>query len=327
MRLSTIKEEIEKRNQVSEEIRTRIENYVYQEYGIPNFWGLVESFIPAQKDLFTICLARQIPTADIENLALEMTAKWMTENGISTEFAPLSFIMDSFFGGNPEKKHYVKLRLLKRGRNALYVQGKKIASGDLDGAIICKMLMDGEERSVLDYHFEQREKAGMSPIKADFSLFFRKCVESCLQNKGKSPRYVFVEREDGKEQKIAPQKLNGHRITRPPAEWYYPLYFFCFLDGRRALLETIDGEPSVERWFKKSVDLAEEVCGVTPLIFDVPEEIETSRFKSELFEIPTWVFNTNWQRQLEMPPAEFDICEAQRFFGKQLIEACSHFES
>lgn len=323
--LKDVEKEIDSRSEAKKQIRERIGAYVSRKYGIPNFWELVDEFFSGQNKSFAICLARQIPTVDIENTAMEMTAKWMSRHGISTEGLPLAFINDSFTGANPEKLHYLKQKFLKRGRKKIYIQGEKITMeknfSTLDGSTLSK-ISTSEGKSVPEHHFEQREEAGLTPA-IDLSGFFLKCLQGCLRNQGYAPDHVFVEGENIKECKVKIEDLNGHKVIRPPADWYYSLYLFCFLDGERALLETTDNEPSVTEWIEKTKNEAEKICGFKPLILKSSENIVMKEFKSNLYEIPEWVLkDKEWRKKLEYPNSNSTILEAHQHFGRQLIERC-----
>ncbi len=321
--LKKIKEEIEIRRREKAEIRKKIGDYVARKYGIRNFWELVDDFF-GKEEPFSICLARQIATADIENTSVELLAQWMSKNDIPAKALSLSFVNDSYMGSNPEKLHYLKQKILKCGRKRIYVEGKKIATtkkkSSLDGATL-KKIKTLEGHPITEHHSRQREEVGLEPA-VDLSGFFLSLLQECLPEA--RPSYVFVEGKDIKELKINTQNLNGHKIIRPPASWYYTLYMFCFLDGDRVLLETTDSEPTVSAWIEKNEKLAKEICGHAPFILKGAEKIETQDLNSEFYEVPEWILkNQEWREKIEHPSEDLTVSEAQELLGRQLIEFCS----
>lgn len=323
--VSDLIREIELRKKREKETRERINEYCRKVYGIDDFFGKVHKIFKGMNDYFVICLARQIPTINIEHLGKKCLEQWLSVSGLKTVSLALALTSDSFRGENSTKLSYVNIRYLRKSRNgSIYVKHEKIVAKEIRGVLNNCTLHKIQTifgKNLVDYHYELRKKVlGDGSREIDFSAFYLECVKECLKNSGKKPSILFV--EDGlREKAISSDFLNEGNITRPPAEWYYPLYLMLFTDGNKALISTVGDDEKVSSWFADSIKMISEIAGVPPLIIDTPNKVITPRHSSDLSEIPDWVLNdSQWMEKIRIPPPESNIFEAYEFFEKRFIE-------
>lgn len=332
MLLEQLRQEIKERKKNQKGILQAIDDYCRDAYGVPNFSEIIQEKFP-DNSRFGLCLARQIPNANIEHLAHVIVADWVSKNGIPSQAVPMAFTRDCFSGRNPLKKSYVQIPFLKRGRKGLCSLVQEIVHpeqrGSLDGMIL-HAIKTTENTPITEYHLELRRQAGLEEVEVDLSDFFLQCLDYCLAGNGKKPEFVFVE-EGEKEKRMSTKKLNGHKICRPPADWFYDLYLMLFVDGQRALLSTVDDDDNVSGWFRKAIQKIEKITGFLPLIIDTPKGVTTRNqtksgeaapnFSSELLEIPGWVFQiTDWKTKIQTQNLASSVFEAMNLFEEKLIE-------
>jgi len=324
MKITELRDEIAARSKDGAKIRERVDEYVRYEYGVQGFTTLAEGFFAGQRK-FGVCLARQIPTANLEHLAKERLVEWMMLQNFEVEAIPMALTRDSVGTKNPLKISYWKVPILDRGRNGrINVQNLRVLevsdSKDI-GQRILSEIRTTSGQTLVEYHQNLRQGAGVSRWTVDLSYFFLECLRQSIQaGSDRAPKQLYVVR-GSKEKKIWTREADLKDINRPPADWYYFLYLMLFLDGKRGLLSTVDDDDIVTTWFKQSIRKIEEVVGVKPLILDTPKGVEIEGYVSNLVEVPKWPQkDKSWRHKLGMPPADapiFNVCE---HFEKALIQ-------
>ncbi|MCD4705751.1 hypothetical protein K8R61_01580 [bacterium] len=323
MKIENLKNEITKRQGEKAKIRESINEYCKFYYGINNFCFIVDHLFKNQ-ERFGVCLARQIPIANIEYIANYFFAIWLSNSGISTCPILLGLEKDSFSSKNSLKRSYCKLLIYNvktKCLNNQWIIDKK-ERGSLDGKILSEIYtVSGETLSA--YHQNLEEKIfGNSFLKIDFSRFFSDCLQKCLNNEAiMKPSHLFVE-ESQTERLIQTRDLSRQKILRPSADWYYLLYLLFFVDGSRALLSTVEDNGKIASLFKKTNDNIKEITGFSPLIIDIPKEIKTKKYQSNLLEIPEYVLTDkidSWQETIKMPSKFYTFFEAYEFLEKQVL--------
>lgn len=346
-KIEELRREIKNRTENREKIRARIDEYCERYYGIKDFSSIAEELFGEQQG-FGVCLSRQIPTVSIQHLAKHLFARWLTENGVSAVPIALGFKADSFFFASDLKRSYCDIpyyevfsatkRVVERCQVRKIIKGKERI--ELDGRILGNITTVVEGKTLVSFHQDLRGQVlGEDRLEIDLSDFFQECLKKCLDSESKEkPDYVFVENGNSKEKTVATENLNGHKILRPPAEWYYVLYLLLFLDGSRALLSADKHSKKSEALYEKAINAIEKAIGFSPLIISIPKEIKLgSGYKSNLLEVPKEIVansysdelpKRNWKDEFVLPnlglkcgdyECETTLSEAYKFIAKQLL--------
>lgn len=319
-----LKCEIEARLKRKDETRERIAQFCHQVYGIADFFSLVNKFFPSDDNAFFICLARQIPTINIEHVAFHLLPQWLSVTLDREVVAlPLAFARDSYAAQNKYKKSLIKLPWLRRGRNGRFIHCQNIlALKELKDGTILGQLKTVDGRELPEFHQALRSAAFGENKTIEVSLFHRQCLIDCLRNKKRAAPLVVYRRVGEREVRAYSADVSITEDIRPSAEWFYLFHLMLFLDGQMGLLSTIGDDPEVERWFSGVIETIERVAGVKPLIIPVPKEVEVDSFKSELLEYPQLVLDSaGWQDLIAMPPfnPRLPIFIAKEHLEKKII--------
>jgi hypothetical protein len=322
MTIDDLKKEIAFRKDNRDIIHARLRDFCQKAYGIADFPRLARNLF-GDSPILTVCLSRQIPTANVEHVALRIFAQWLSQNGLECDDIPISFLKDSFTGSNKYKKSLVNVPFIARSRkgtifchceNILSAQEKKM----LDGRIF-ESLMARDDVPVSEFHYRLREAVfGGSVKRLDVSDFFLSCLRESLQNRRGCPVHVWVDC-DGRERKVSTNMLNGHQVSRPPAEWYYLLYLMLYLDGDRAMVSTVDDNPVVSRWFSNALEKIKSVTGFAPLLVDIPCQVEADGFRSDLNHVNKRLLEGGWMDNVSLPPGDLPTFLAFESLEKQVI--------
>lgn len=337
MNFLELQEEIKRRDERREEIRRAVDAYAAKVFGIKSFSALADNMSGGKRQEVKLCLARQIPTPNIEHTALALFSEWL--NGINQgglKFMPLflGFKRDSFCGKNDYKKSLVDIPELKRRtRGEGWVcQNRKVLGKeerrDLDGKIFsCLKVLTGEKLS--NFHARLLSEAltwgGFSEyLHFDASHFFGSCLHQCLNNGSERKPSAFFLKQDDREVKIF---LPGWQETmkfnlRPSADWFYNLHLLLFVGGGRVLLSTVGDCYEVEQWFKRASEELEREIGLKPLIINTPVTIEAAGRKSNLLEVNQGVFENGWRQRITVPPLDpqADLFATFAHLGKEVLE-------
>jgi len=307
------------RKEYKEKIRKAVNLYCCEKYGIENFFQIVEKFIPqVQENRISICLARQIPTVNLEHLIHYLISEWIkTSFNVETFPVSFSFARDTFMSKNNYKKSLINLPYLRRGRKGKYVHIEKIANGTTRDGTILDSIETIKSLNLLEYHQELRKEVfGFEIESIDLLGFFKTCLNEAISN-NKNPRHVY--RRIGSTEKRSIW-INPNDDIRPSAEWYYFFYLALFMDGDKILLESIHNDDAqVKRWFYESEKALEEITGLKPLIIHMPNQIETDNYKSECLEYLDFTFESGWKEKLNFPSKKISVFEAMKFLGEEIM--------
>lgn len=325
---------VEQRRLQRDEIRKTINEYCLNEYGIHEFFSILDEHLLSKlrQDRLNMCLVRQIPCQNIEHLAVSRLVKYLQKCGHSASLASISFVRDSYLSKNEYKKSLLNLPILGRSRNGLLtVNFENILNvrhrSNVEGRIFDEFrVVDGGK--LVDYHLELRRKIfGSEDIVVDLSSFFKELAFQSVNNAGKKhPKCLYV-RQGTREVKnyyTMVDFLQGSDDPRPPADWYYFFYLLMFVDGTCSMVSTMDKDPIVVSWFKRNIEIINEICGCPPLIVDIPLEVSVDGFSSKLNEVPRWTIDNDvWHESIVIPEEDnCDLCEVVRLFCEQLIVNC-----
>ncbi len=303
-----LRREIERRRNDSERLRGAVVDFCYREYGLRRFTSRVAA-IMGENEVFQVCLARQIPTANIEHLAARALAGWLEDvMGMPVQAVALGLRRDVFTLRNPYKRSLVCIPRLGRGRRGPAVRTDSVFPWleRLEGIILGRIVTQGGQ-TLPAYHQAMRDRAfGDANAPVDLSEFHRDNLQHCAE-RGKRdllPKRIFVRKNEHEEERPVhsgrmPAAFPGN--VRPPAEWYYLFYLMLFLDGRRALLSTVGDDEEVAGWFRDSIDIIETATGERPLIISTPAEASTEWIRSGLLECPDPELLDGWEERLRPP--------------------------
>ena len=252
-----------------EEISRQRDDYIRLRFGIPDFsslvakhWGHLQD---SEKSVGVLC--RQQASIMVEDVSCYIGClcvgllPWVGQ-----------FARDEFRTVNLDKLHRVKIPWItwsKKGNLVMkYERISPLTNGRLEGMRMASVpTHDGV--TLPEWHARLRQLVfGERYPVSDFSVF----MEDCLEQAVKKPDFVYTSDANGYEAKV---RCNGkvHGL-RPPASWYYPLYFSLFLDGTMVLLETyentLSGVPAAKRLFEDSMRELTKGVGVQPVVAEIP---------------------------------------------------------
>lgn len=325
-----IKDAIQLRQESKEMIREKINEYCFKMYGIENLFSIIDTIFPKNEGL-DICLARQIPTPNIEHLSLKLSVRYLSQSqGIQAQPLFMSFHRDAYPNvQNSYKKSLVNIPILFRSKKGtLITQGQKISKGDIQGMILSE-IDSIFNKKLPEYHWELMEKAFYEDAKllhkTDVTIFFQSVLNACTKN---LPEKMYL-RKGVKEELVETKELirQGLNIKdldlRPPATWYYFFYLCLFLDGHKALASTLDEDPNVLAWFDTNNVQMEQICGFQPFILDTPLRVNTGELVSKLEEVPKKALGGNgFLKSLGPLESNLDFFRIMNHYQKELI-TCS----
>lgn len=298
--------EVEWRRKHGDAIRSEVDSYAERNFGVRDFSQKADRFFGNGTGL-KICLARQVPTVNIEQVALEISCAALdAELGFPVSALSLSYLRDSYSGRNEYKRSLISQPIIGRRKRErageIFVQRKNLVPRGV--AIKDGMLFDQIQTisGILpEFHLQQRRDAFGTFQQADISEFFAVCLRESIASgvcQRRMPGHVYEEM-GGVDRKIPLARMNGGRI-RPPADWFYHLHFLLLVDGHRALASTVDDCCKIDRIISNVInDIVEEV-GVAPLIIDTPDAVETDGHRSGLIEVNPAVFKSGWKQQMSI---------------------------
>jgi hypothetical protein len=323
MNARELRKEIAWRTEKRSEIRRAINAYCAEVYGLENYFGRMDTLYSGQKK-FALCLARQVPTANIEHAAKRLLVDWLNAQDFACEPFSLALTVDGLYCANSTKTAYYRVPYVFRGRKGnLVVERDRIVANVQEGNILSGLTtVDG--RLLPEFHYALREKAfGQRPDASlvDFSPFYQELFKLCLGNNGKKPSHVFID-DNGREVKRVLSQVNGSKISRPPKDWYYPLYLMMFLDGRRALLFTEGDDLAITSMLDEVFSLTKKLTGFEPLMIMTPKKVEVENYQGDLSEVPKYLFSDEeWKKRVAAPPEDSDLYSAMKHFEESLLKA------
>lgn len=271
-------EELAGRRERRQEIQKRRDAFIQQQYGIDffsdvvaHYWSLPIASAP------TGMLCRQVASIMIEDVACYLGCRSL---GLSAWAGELT--CDGFYTVNADKQYRVKIPWLRWGKKGNPVVKYECLStmpfDQLEGMCLANV---PTQHGVLlpEWHHQRRQLVfGDTYPTMDMSGFFR----DCLQLATKRPGLVYLGTDDGYEIPVSFEESLPKQSCRPPAAWYYPLYFSLFLDGSLVLLESYDdattGNVHVKALFESTMEQIASAVGVLPLVTCIPSLTKETRY-------------------------------------------------
>ncbi|MEK7070157.1 MAG: hypothetical protein AAB818_02285 [Patescibacteria group bacterium] len=288
---------LEERKKLEKTTNEKIGLWAKEKYGIKDFLAIKEKHMPFLKNKKKSYgfLARQIPSVCIEDVACFVGSK-----KIGLEPISMSFIQDNFSSANAEKLNRVKIPWSRMtGAGKLIIRYENISTKKIPEieSFVLSNIPTVSNKTLPEFHSELRRKVfGIEHQSLDISEFWA----DCLKEAGNKPEFVY-ETGSGKAKKIFLKDISkemNHKNIRPPASWYYPLYFSCFLDGSMVLLETYEnpnGEVyEAKKLFIQTMSIMKEIVGEYPLVLEIPPLLLEMRCVSrEIVESKDWLKEIN----------------------------------
>ncbi len=284
-------------------IRERLDEYCRRQYGIPHWSSITRKYLPFD-GMFRVCLARQIPTINVEHTAVELLPTWLAATlKIPTEAEVWALPRDSYTGSNAYKRALVGLPWLRRGRKGRYLNTEWIVERRFLEGRILDSIPTRRDKTIPDFHHDLRLTAfGQDGNVVNLSPYHRECLRQCLVNRPDAgPKVVFL-RRGHIEQRTDTSAVGSDDDIRAPATWYYRFSLMLLMDGTRALLSTVGDTPEVEGWFTQANAEIKAATGFAPLIIETPEAIAVDGFRSMLIEYPAAITERpDWRESIVMP--------------------------
>ncbi|MDD4409782.1 MAG: hypothetical protein PHW52_03985 [Candidatus Pacebacteria bacterium] len=285
--------QIRARQEKQDELEKRIDTWVYSEWGIENFTGLMSDFVPDRGNGPCGVLCRQLATIRVEEISFHMTCKHLGLDPMN-----ITYVEDVFNTRNKDKVHLIKLPWItghSKNGNPI-VKYEKITQFPTAGRVLSSISIDGNGTNLPKYHHQLRMATfdDCPSEEADISMAFKTFLRSA-RNK---PFYVY-ENVDGHEVRTLTRDSSLIN-ARPPAEWYYPLYLLSFMTGKMVLFETYEnpeGEVGkIREHFQHTMDIIKEGVGVYPLVVEIPP------LKLPMMYINQAVISNDWKSRILAPP-------------------------
>lgn len=296
-------EEIIRRRQVGTELKEKINDWAASRWGISNFYGMVNQYFPVENGITYGALCRQLATARVEEAAFQMTVRHLGMEPMNLTFEEDIFVTDSH-----DKRHLIKVPWIKgQAKNGPIVRHRKITDFPQNGTPLRSILVGHE--TLPDYHRWLRRQAFGDSCARQFDA--SGLFSSLLCAAETKPRYVY---ENGAKKNTENADLT---CSRPPAEWYYPLYLSWFLTGNMILFETYDNPEGnvgpIKRHFCRTMDLIKKEIGLYPLVVKIPP------LNLPMMYINEALFGTPWQQQIHPLNGEDAILGIFEDFARQII--------
>ena len=307
-----------------DQIRQRLDAFMLRERGIPAFSTIVDRWMPPLSNSLALCLARQIPTASIEHLTVDGTARWLSSH-IASHAAVMGFRRDCWVSNSYKQSLTVLPVIQKVSGNVVHVRNTKVVTPAFRpnlqhlpvlSSIPAKFARPEwglEIRGTLaDLHHALRTRArGVEDTTPDFSFLW----QECLHRSTKPPAYAFVDL-GGYARKVQRWDMYASSYIRPPASWYYLLYLGMFLTGERALIATTieEDDESIRMLFVESIAVLKEATGVEPLILWTPHAsptmVTTTSQPLTYNEFHPTVLEDGWTNHVSLPDSHVSCYEA-----------------
>jgi len=319
MNFKEIEKEIDLRRRSREEIRSRVTDFCRDEFGINDFFKIVDKYFCNNTERFKICLARQVPTPNVEHISLRCSvADW----GFEPIFISLTRDSYSQNGEDAYKNSLINSPRMFVGRKGnLVVQSKRLIKDCfLNNTIFSEIELECGD-SLPDVHWGWMKEvfAEKTPQKIEIGGFFSEVLFNAKKN---LPKHVFA-KANKREVRIPYSDKDCNEDLRPPADWYYFFYLLLFLEGQFGLASTIDEDPKIIGWFEKNNQLIENICGVRPLILNTPLKVQVGNFLSKLNEIPRKALGGNGYldsiSKPNQPVADLSFFQLMKHYQKEII--------
>ena len=252
-----------------EEIRTSVESFVREKYGIDDLYRILDGFFgsPSEQGPLAV-LARQVASVSTEDISFVVGASAL---GLRHETIP--FGRDAFTARNHDKLRRVRIPWIswsKKGNMVLAHQSITPATNEeLEGMPLDRIRTE-DGTDMVAYHSRLREIATGRPVRLDVSPLHVELLRAARRK----PSFVFRETEQRERRHVMSTESAIFDRDRPPAAWYYVLYLSWFVDGTRVLFETYDNPLSevahAKRLFEDAADCIRSGTGFGPIVVKIP---------------------------------------------------------
>lgn len=242
----------------SGKIQRMIDEYVEAKYGIEHFSAISKSYFNISHSCTQAMLLRQIASVSVEDISCYVVSRILNLPIIGA-----TLLSDNFTCNSLDKMSRIKIPWISWSKKGNMVKHNDYIAKESTQVLEGKPLVAIETRSkdmfLQAYHNELRNEVfeGNFP-QVDCSNLLQKYVDLSKVK----PNYMD---QVGKK--------NGNQI-KPPAQWYYPLYYLWFLDGSSILFETYENSlgnknSNVQNLFYKTMDDIWSYLGISPVVVKI----------------------------------------------------------
>lgn len=266
--LADINHAVAERRSKADAINQARDAFIERMYGLSEYSKLLAKHLPEPLARPWGVLPRQLASMCVEDVTCFIVCK-------ALDLVPLTltFVRDTYTNENHDKKARVMIPWTRYSdkTDGMIIQGDYVAC-DPPIKLDRQILRDVKTHTGLclpELHLCFRNSVfGENYPVMDVSALK---VEEFVLAKNK-PATVFC-RIRGYDRPVEISKLNGETDIRPPASWYYPLYFSWFLDGSMLLLETYENPesavPEAKKLFEETMRHVERETGYMPLVVEI----------------------------------------------------------
>lgn len=325
--VKTLIERKENRGTINENVDIWIENT----YGIPDFQKIRDYYLGKSNGHTLGVLPRHIPSLKIEDVMTFIGAR-----KIGLQPMCFSFNKDRYTVSNWSKNTCTCMPVLTREGKHIKVKyhhvsckkGSRYVGNRFEklNNVSLDEIQTSEGIPLLDYHINLRKGVfnGTFPI-LDVSSFLEKCFSISREQGNVSPNLIAYQNVEGKQIKVTVGSVSEDTVLRPSMEWYYPILFTLFLDGKWVMLETYENAPTAKIEFEQSVKLAQEASGgFTPLVAETPLNVQAGNYTSKaLLEYNLQIRDKNTMTELERSTENIDTANIPAMFRQVAEKAIS----
>lgn len=257
--------QIQQRGFVKEVINEKLDQWAFEKYGIEDFVAMSERFVRPNNCQPIGVLCRQIPSVFLEDVA-----SYISSLVLGLKPVAYSFCGDFFNAVCSYKICLVKMPFSRWSKKGNLVLVRKKLTDLLNAELSCRVLRTIPTKDGLnleEFHLKKRESVfnGQYPS-IDISEFFCECLKRATER----PKFVYQTNAWNKVDK-KPLNKADLKSSRPPADWYYPLYLTLFMQSA-VLFETYEGyvdDAPISKVFRSAINEIRDATGFAPMVVQI----------------------------------------------------------
>ncbi len=263
-----LKEVLAERKSKTREIQKMIGEYVESVYGIKYFTEITKKHFGISNSSTTSMLLRQVASVSLEDISCFITASVFNLPIIGATLSSDSFTCNSL-----DKVSRVKIPWISWSKKGNMVKAHDYIIEEsmekLEGRALAH-IQTKEGLFLQEHHNQLRNNV----FGNDFpQIDCAPLLKHYLHSSHTKPEFVHSTNERGHISQIAFQE-EASALVKPPAYWYYPLYYLWFLDGTSVIFETYDSSDrdknsTVRDFFHQTMDEIQTNLGIHPIVIKI----------------------------------------------------------